>query len=168
MGRCSSEICRVDQHRSGRSSVLADVSLRLYVTFTYPFNFNRYDRFLIRTVVILAYSGWMAYASLFIFGFQTESSETSRGPSVTSVASTIVMLTSWTIFAVQQSPWSFYIYVAFPCYFWNQVILHASRPVRAWFSKTNRKVTSYGGTIIQAFLVFGILQTMVVGFFPLH
>lgn len=68
----------------------------------------------------------------------------------------------WALFFVQQSPWTFYVYVTFPCYFWNQVTIHAAIPVGNFFLAKGRAVSSYTGYIIQATLIFGVLQGMVV------
>ncbi|EIM84449.1 PigN-domain-containing protein [Stereum hirsutum FP-91666 SS1] len=124
-----------------------------------------YDRTLIRTMVSFAYTGWMAFAALFILaprGSSSSSSTPSRSPvaattttrsskaepsstdlsispqpsSTTSISpepsstpiSTSTLLSSavltafWALFAMQKSPWTFYIYVAFPVYFWGCVI----------------------------------------------
>src|SRR6202042_3404365 len=69
---------------------------------------------------------------------------------------------------VQKSPWTFYVYVTFPCYFWNQVILHASQHVNVWFNQTERSFVSYGKALIQGSLAIGILQSMVVRIHRLH
>lgn len=113
---------------------------------------------MIRGIVTMAYLGWAAYAALFIF--RPQSSGVSQGISIVTVVSISVMLIFCAIFAIQKSPWTFYVYVAFPCYFWNQVILHAIRPVRIWFR--GRTFRFYGTSLIQASLVIGVLQSMVV------
>ena len=119
-------------------------------------SFTRYDRFLIRGIVIVAYLGWAAYAALFIF--RPPSSDIPR--SITTMISVSVMLMFWAMFAVQKSPMTFYVYVAFPCYFWNEVVLHAMEPVGSWFRE--RTLGFYGRSLIQAGLVIGVLQSMVV------
>ena len=89
-----------------------------------------YDRFLIRGIVSAAYMGWTAYAVLHILchrnyrslgGGKPASLSTSTTFLMT-VASWIVLLAFWTLFALQRSPWSFYVYIVFPCYFWWQVL----------------------------------------------
>jgi hypothetical protein len=167
MAWCSPEIRRADQCGSRRFTIFADV--RLLVILPRRIRSNRlgsYDRFLIRTIVILAYLGWAAYAAIFVFRPQeVMSSKTPRGQYLTAIL-TSVMLLSWAIFAVQKSPWTFYVYVAFPCYFWHQVILHAMRPLQILVKE--RRFGSYGKSLIQAILVIGILQSMVVCIHELH
>jgi len=110
----------------------------------------------------VAYSGWIAYAALFIFRPRTAVSEKSHGPLVVNVVSISVMLAFWTVFAVQKSPWTFYVYIVFPCYFWNQVILCASQPILNWFSRTGTERRPHGNILMPASLVIVILQSMVV------
>lgn len=90
-----------------------------------------YDRFLIRGIVSAAYMGWTAYAVLHILrhrdyrslgsGGKPASLSTSTTLLVTA-ASWMVLLAFWTLFALQHSPLSFYVYIMFPCYFWWQVL----------------------------------------------
>ena len=90
-----------------------------------------YDRFLIRGIVSAAYMGWTAYAVLHILrhrgyrslgsGGKPASLSTSTTLLVTA-ASWMVLLGFWTLFALQHSPLSFYVYIMFPCYFWWRVL----------------------------------------------
>ena len=104
-----------------------------------------YDRFLIRGIVSAAYMGWAAYATLYIvrpLNYRslggTPSLSTSETLFVT-VASWTVLLASWALFALQHSPWSFYIYIIFPCYFWWRVLVEAGTAMSDW---NNRRMTS--------------------------
>jgi phosphatidylinositol glycan class N len=142
------DICRRTQMLSLRKKTVSN-------------SLSRYDRFLIRAIVMVAYLGWAAYAALFVFRPQDITpSAVSHRPSIATVILILVMLIFWASFAVQKSPWTFYVYVTFPCYFWNQVILHAAHPVRSWIRE--RRFVSYGRSLLQASLVTGILQSMVV------
>ncbi|KDQ23723.1 hypothetical protein PLEOSDRAFT_1094573 [Pleurotus ostreatus PC15] len=89
-----------------------------------------YDRFLIRAIVTVAYVGWAAYSSLYIFRpLKQLKAGSSRIPSspINTALSLAVLLSFWTVFALQRSPWTFYLYVAFPCYFWHQFLAQANR-----------------------------------------
>jgi phosphatidylinositol glycan class N len=109
----------------------------------------------------VAYLGWAAYAALFVFRPQDiTSSEIPRGPFFTTLISILVLLIFWGAFAIQKLPWTFYVYVAFPCYFWNQVILHGVRSTRSWVGA--HRYGFYGRSFLQATLVIGILESMVV------
>lgn len=87
-----------------------------------------YDRFLIRTIVTLAYTGWAAFASMYIFRPSADTSQAARTyrTSITGIAGGM-LLAAWATFAVQKSPWSFYVYVAFPAYFWQQFLVYGAR-----------------------------------------
>ncbi|KIY52039.1 PigN-domain-containing protein [Fistulina hepatica ATCC 64428] len=76
-----------------------------------------YERFLIRAIAIAAYTGWAAYAALYIWKPNLRSLVVDR------VARTIfglILVSHWAVFALQKSPWTYYVYVVFPCYFWHQ------------------------------------------------
>jgi hypothetical protein len=114
----------------------------------------------------VAYLGWAAYAALFVFRPpEIPSSPKSRGPFVTVVLISVLLIL-WGSFAVQKSPWTFYVYVTFPCYFWNQVLLRAVNPVHHWVRE--HTLGSYGSSLLQASLVICILQCMVVCIYRLR
>ena len=105
--------------------------------------------------MIVAYLGWAIYASLYIFRPQP-------GSDSHTIVTTVVLLAFWAMFAIQRSPWTFYVYVAFPCYFWNQVITHAAQPMVVWFRGPQKSPRIYAKRLSQAALVVGVLQSMVV------
>ena len=105
--------------------------------------------------MIVAYLGWAIYASLYIFRPR------SRTDSHT-ILTTAVLLAFWAMFAIQRSPWTFYVYVAFPCYFWNQVITHAGKPMMVWFRDSQNSPRIYAKFLFWTVLVVGVLQSMVV------
>lgn len=83
-----------------------------------------YDRTLLRTVVTFAYLGWMLYASLYIIR-PLDNPTFPQNSLVTSLLTLIpilIALTMWVVFYAQRSPWSYYIYVSFPAYFWSQFL----------------------------------------------
>ncbi|KAF8905948.1 Phosphatidylinositolglycan class N-domain-containing protein [Gymnopilus junonius] len=90
-----------------------------------------YDRFLIRAFVTAAYFGWAAYASLYLLRPLDNIPQaasflaTSQAASALTVAGWTVLVGFWISFILQRSPWSFYIYIAFPCYFWHQFLVQA-------------------------------------------
>jgi GPI ethanolamine phosphate transferase 1 len=117
-----------------------------------------YDRLLISGIVTAAYLGWAAYSSLYIFQPPTSTGN--------HVFSTIVDLFSisalfafWTYFVLQDSPWTFYIYILFPCYFWQQVAKHLSPAFRLWLSNGSPLSVK---AMLWTVLVFAGLQSMVV------
>lgn len=121
-----------------------------------------YERFLIRGIVTFAYVGWAAYASLFIFR-PLDQTRPQRLPSWASFLVNAVALTTlmgfWTLFAVQRSPWTFYIYIAFPCYFWRQVLLQG---IPALLHLPRYKKVDYSRVLISVIASVAVLQGMVV------
>jgi phosphatidylinositol glycan class N len=140
-----------------------------------------YDRFLIRGIVSAAYLGWAAYAVLHIVryrdhrpvGGKSASLSTSATRLVTA-ASWVVLLAFWTLFALQHSPWSFYVYIMFPCYFWWRVLEEMGTAISDWnYRRATSGTTgssyreSYFGTtiVIRVVMVVLALQGMVVRLF---
>src|ERR1700678_738984 len=124
-----------------------------------------YDWFLIRGIVSAAYLGWAAYAVLHIVrpldyrssGGKLSSLSASAMLFVT-VGSWVVLLAFWTLFAVQHSPWSFYVYIMFPCYFWWRVLAEAGTAISEW----NRPTTSgaVGRSCMES--CFGTIKVVMV------
>ncbi|PFH47133.1 hypothetical protein AMATHDRAFT_152882 [Amanita thiersii Skay4041] len=126
-----------------------------------------YDRTLIRFIVSVAYLGWAAYGSLHIFRpAQAFAVATPTSPIIQSsitVLSLLVTVISWSAFAIQKSPWSFYLYILFPVYFWNQVLLRAV-PALSQLHWSGIFSLDYGRFIGTGVLVVGSLQAMVMGY----
>ena len=134
-----------------------------------------YDRSLIRGIVSAAYMGWTAYAILHIIcplDHLSSSFSTSTTFFVTTVSG-VVLLVFWTLFALQHSPWSFYVYIAFPCYFWWRVLMETGTVISDWNSR--RKTSDSAGKnymagyfgismVIRVVMVVLALQGMVVRF----
>ncbi|KZT25011.1 PigN-domain-containing protein [Neolentinus lepideus HHB14362 ss-1] len=114
-----------------------------------------YDRAFIRSLVVLAYTGWAAYAATFILL-----------PSAADVTSTVnfyaSVLALWIVFGIQRSPWSFYVYVIFPCYFWDTVTAKAWGPfVHYAQSREKRDHEKIGRVLVRGVLVAIALGCMV-------
>lgn len=108
-------------------------------------------------IVIFAYTGWAAYASLYIFRPQSVTA-----PGMISVIFSIVLVILFAYLSVQQSPWTFYVYVLFPWYFWGQVIPYTVLPACNFFLGRGRNASSYLWYVLEFVLVFAVLQGMVV------
>jgi phosphatidylinositol glycan class N len=117
-----------------------------------------YDRLLIRAIVIAAYTGWAAYASLFIFRPDVD---TSSEFSLINLTAASILSALWILFALQRSPWTFYLYVLFPVFFWTRFFLRALRPLQVWFW-SRRQDRFCLKLIFHSILVFAALQCMVV------
>jgi GPI ethanolamine phosphate transferase 1 len=119
---------------------------------------GRYDRALIRAIVVLAYGGWIAHtASIILLPSRTTT------PSAIEVAPAAAVLgTLWSFFAIQKSPGSFYAYVAFPVYFWNSAIRHSVGPLRQLLGDRKISIATTSSWIAAAGAVIATLLAMVV------
>lgn len=124
-----------------------------------------YDRFLIKSIVTAAYTGWMAFASLYVFrpGDNNHTSYVARPPlaSTATILSGVVLLTFWALFVVQKSPFMFYVYIAFPCYFWQQFLVHIT-PVIGFKFQTKNMQGRYLQTLSTGGITIASLLGMVV------
>ncbi|KAF8204456.1 Phosphatidylinositolglycan class N-domain-containing protein [Mycena galopus ATCC 62051] len=117
-----------------------------------------YERMLIRGMATAAYTGWAAYASLFIFRpLQTHRAQ-GKGR-VVSILAGMALTTFWILFAVQRSPWTYYLYIAFPCYFWHQFAVQ----VLPLFQSQTRRV-GYTRMVLYGGLILVVLQSMVAAY----
>ncbi|KAF8628734.1 hypothetical protein AX15_003748 [Amanita polypyramis BW_CC] len=130
-----------------------------------------YDRVLIRSIVSVAYLGWAAYGALYIFGLHRDATvdatdASPRNPvlkTFVNAFSLLAAIVSWTLFTLQQSPWTFYLYILFPCFFWNQVLLSVAPRIAKW-SWSDLSSVDFGRVIGIGVLVVGSLQAMVMGY----
>ena len=113
---------------------------------------------MIQGIVIAAYLGWIAFGAVSILLPATTSVSQDALPF--HLATTSVLVAFWTLFAKQRSPWTFYIYMLFPCYFWNQVLVRASAPLLKYVKQG--QAGSVVGPVFRGVLVFAALQSMVV------
>lgn len=120
-----------------------------------------YDRLLIRIIVTLAYTGWAAYASIYIL--RPPPAPKSPFKSYVTLISAIVLLGSWTFFAIQRSPLTFYIYIVFPCYFWRQFLFQAF-PLMKSRLKSRGSQIKYGSLLFLTLSVILVLQGMVAAY----
>lgn len=107
-------------------------------------------------MVVIAYLGWAAYGATTIL-FPNSS------PSFTTPISGLALValgTSWTLFAVQKYPLTFYVYVVFPCYFWREVLVTSSGPLLELYR--SNKIRGSMKFFFRAVFVIAALQSMVV------
>ena len=134
-----------------------------------------YDRFLIRGIVSAAYMGWTAYAVLHILRYRDHrslggSKAASLSTSTTflvTITSWVVLLAFWALFALQRSPWSFYVYIMFPCYFWWRVLEElgtaiSDRNYRSGIVGSSNGKSNLVTMVIKVVTVVLALQGMVV------
>ncbi|KAI0706031.1 alkaline phosphatase-like protein [Cerioporus squamosus] len=119
-----------------------------------------YDRTLIRGIVIAAYLGWIAYGAVSIL--LPSSSHLSQSQTPVHITATSVLAAFWALFAKQRSPATFYVYIVFPCYFWNQVLVRAGKPLLQYVQRA--RPSSVFGLVLRGLLVVAALQSMVAGY----
>ncbi|KAJ7919305.1 Phosphatidylinositolglycan class N-domain-containing protein [Mycena leptocephala] len=121
-----------------------------------------YERTLIRGMATAAYTGWAAYASLFIFRPLDTYTAKSSGRAVITGFAGIALATFWVLFGIQRSPWTYYLYIAFPCYFWHQFMVQTLPLLHTSASQIRRigyiRILLYGG------LGIAVLQSMVAAY----
>ncbi|KAJ7606827.1 Phosphatidylinositolglycan class N-domain-containing protein [Roridomyces roridus] len=119
-----------------------------------------YERMLIRGMAIAAYTGWAAYASLFIFRPLDRYNGRSNLGALITALSGFTFSSFCILFAVQGSPWTYYLYIAFPVYFWQQFLAQVLPVLRTSGLQLKRpfRVVLYGALVITA------LQSMVAAY----
>jgi len=108
-------------------------------------------------MVVIAYLGWAAYGATVIL---LPDHPPSFSRTISGVALAALGI-SWTLFAVQKYPLSFYLYVVFPCYFWREALVTSSGPLLQLYR--SGKLQGSMKLLLYAVFVVAALQCMVVG-----
>ncbi|KAK0480758.1 Phosphatidylinositolglycan class N-domain-containing protein [Armillaria novae-zelandiae] len=119
-----------------------------------------YERTLLRTIATIAYAGWAAYASLFVFK-PGDFPAVRQSPAITAT-SFAVLASFWGLFFSEQAPWTYYLYVSFPCYFWQR-FLSQILPLLKLSTLNVSRQHAWTATS-RVFLVFAALISMVVAY----
>jgi phosphatidylinositol glycan class N len=107
-------------------------------------------------MVVVAYLGWAAYgATAILFSDRPPSFSTTI-----SGAALAALGISWTLFAIQKYPLTFYVYVTFPCYFWREALVASSGPLLELYR--SGKLRGSVKLLFRAGFVTAALQSMVV------
>lgn len=118
-----------------------------------------YDRTLIRTIVTLAYTGWIAFTAAYILVPQPPLVSSFWIPLFFNLATVAFC----GFFAIQRLPWTLHIYILFPSYFWQNVARRISgvpSDIRNHKLDTRRIANTAFGFI----LAVAALQSMVFGY----
>ncbi|KIY66248.1 PigN-domain-containing protein [Cylindrobasidium torrendii FP15055 ss-10] len=118
-----------------------------------------YERTLLRTVASLAYSGWSAYTSLFVFKNNLTPS-TSSISTLMGVTALTILIGLWTIFFIEHAPITYHLYVVFPVYFWQQFFSKGWQ----WFHPSYLRRIVSRKPLLTILLVGGSLGSMVVAY----
>ncbi|CAE6444112.1 unnamed protein product [Rhizoctonia solani] len=90
---------------------------------------QRYDRYTIRFIVTAGYIGWMLLSALHVLHTHVVPQNPALKPATNNAGISVLDLLMWTItlsttgiFAYQRSPWTYYLYAAFPIYFFRSIL----------------------------------------------
>ncbi|CAE6417000.1 unnamed protein product [Rhizoctonia solani] len=89
---------------------------------------QRYDRYIIRFIVTAGYIGWMLLSALHVLHTHVVPQNPNFKPAANAGVSLLDLLTWITslstvgIFAYQRFPWTYYLYAAFPIYFFRSIL----------------------------------------------
>lgn len=122
-----------------------------------------YNRVLIRIIVMIAYLGWSAYASLSILP-PPASLVSDRQRTMVRLATATILAVFWALFTAERAPWTFYVYVTFPCYFWQQFALRGVPIVVQQFKLSDRRGPFIGRVLFHLVIVVVVLQCMVAAY----
>ncbi len=122
---------------------------------------QRYDWFFLRTLASLGYTGWAAYAATHVLTGGATSPDLSENISFGFLA---ILFGVVGLLVAQSSPWTYYVYVAFPRFFWHSVVQRGWKYVRDWKNGGAKAGSVRGGlkTAGWILLSIGALQGMVV------
>uniref|UniRef100_D8QID5 GPI ethanolamine phosphate transferase 1 n=1 Tax=Schizophyllum commune (strain H4-8 / FGSC 9210) TaxID=578458 RepID=D8QID5_SCHCM len=124
---------------------------------------HTYERFLIRALAVFAYTGWAALMTLYIFPPVNEAAGPTGNWSSGALEAIFGALLAgfFAFFAAQHSPWTYYLYVLFPVYFWY-TFARDGRPVLRRLAAEAK--TRPGNLVWHAGLVGGSLMAMVLAY----
>lgn len=116
----------------------------------------RYDWIILQIIVVSGYVGWMLYSSLFIIEHYVSLKPSKPTSSKAPLLGLTVFSAISAKFLQERAPWTYYLYAAFPCFFWSRVL--ASRAYLKHFavSKSNA---------LALFVLVAALELCVVGYF---
>ncbi|CAE6462618.1 unnamed protein product, partial [Rhizoctonia solani] len=89
---------------------------------------QRYDRYIIRFIVTAGYIGWMILSALHVLHTHVVPQKldpkpaSNTGFSMLDILTWIITLSTAGIFVYQRSPWTYYLYAAFPIYFFRSIL----------------------------------------------
>ncbi|KAL1729115.1 Phosphatidylinositolglycan class N-domain-containing protein [Schizophyllum commune] len=134
---------------------------------------HTYERFLIRALAVFAYTGWAALMTLYIFpsatdvGKATAATNSSTAPTASRPAGALeaafgsLLVGFFAFFAAQHSPWSYYLYVSFPVYFWYTFARDGRPVLRRLVTEAKARP---GNLVWHTCLVGGSLMAMVTAY----
>ncbi|KIK68278.1 hypothetical protein GYMLUDRAFT_35656 [Collybiopsis luxurians FD-317 M1] len=124
-----------------------------------------YERTLIRAMVTVAYTGWAAWAGSWVF-FRSASSASTKptgSEAMVHMFSAGVLLSVGGMFWVEHAPWTYYLYLGFPVFFWDRVLSKfvATAAASTLIGLTTSKIRKISWNTL---IVGGALVSMVLGY----
>ena len=120
---------------------------------------ERYDRVLLYGIVAIGYVGWALFSALSLLVVANKTSLV-RSPTITGVVF-LTLLAFCGLFMVQRSPFTYYLYVVFPCYFWHEIL----QTIKPYWEKTSfvldGPLFSAGGFGTLCLCLFALLSMVV-------
>ncbi|KAJ2721731.1 Glycosyl phosphatidyl inositol anchor synthesis [Coemansia sp. Benny D115] len=137
--------------------------------------FQRYDWLLLRSIVSMGYLGWIFHSLMYIFRSyvfplqqtpqHSGSASSYRSPAsgLLAILGAVVFLAFAGIFYRQHSPLMYYAYVAFPVYFWTDVLQQLPLVQRIFASFARPNVRWRPLAFVAAYVV--VLEALVYAYF---
>lgn len=111
-------------------------------------------------MVVVAYLGWIAYGAMAILPQHLLVPPNSHA--VVNIISALTLLAFWSLFTLERSPWTFYLYFIFPVYFWRQVFLTSGSTILSFLNLRKIPSTRDLKVLQEPALIVAALQSMVV------
>ncbi|EKM52856.1 uncharacterized protein PHACADRAFT_212064 [Phanerochaete carnosa HHB-10118-sp] len=119
-----------------------------------------YDRTLIRTIVFIAYTGWIAFSAAHVL--PRAWAQPLEDMQFIDIFSVSCLLVSYLLFALQHTPWTLYLYAVFPVYFWHEAVARCGGSVTRTFLTAPPKIL--GKIFVGMCVVVAALESMVLGY----
>ncbi|EGG11726.1 uncharacterized protein MELLADRAFT_33250 [Melampsora larici-populina 98AG31] len=128
---------------------------------------QRYDWFVLRTLVTSGYVGWMILSAIHVLRTYALPPVSYQSPQVGfgSVLGFAVFLTFAVKFFIEQAPLTYYLYAAFPAYFWSRILNDSNtiQDVQDWAQCVGSQQRATSSSIFIWSLIS--LECMVLGYF---
>ncbi|KLO19216.1 PigN-domain-containing protein [Schizopora paradoxa] len=132
-----------------------------------------YDRLLLASIAVFAYLGWSAFSATSLLLEESAFPRVSkRFTVITNLLSANCLLSFWGLFFRQKEPWTYYLYVTFPLYFWRTVALRSWEPLKWLFGysdeKRARKPARRGAKFLIPLWELSFLKVVIASFIALE
>ncbi|EJU01116.1 GPI ethanolamine phosphate transferase 1 [Dacryopinax primogenitus] len=149
------------RHRSAELISLSLQGLRYLQT---------YDWLFLRVVVTFGYLGWSAMSALQVLRMSVFPDAPTLSDTITDLCTEMAAVLLAGLLVIQQSRWTYWIYVAFPIYFWKNVLFDLPVAGAAWrrLSSGQGSGMAVVGIILRSLMVLVAIGCMVAGYTNRH